>query len=186
MLVIYADGTVFLKVFKEKRMNRKQIAKIVASALQEQLGKLFPDFVKASKSIPANNDYERRYNANMRYVKETKRIDFGLNSTINFGFDVYISNPCFYIRGSDHPDEPFITLEFSNLQRKIDPKILAKIILFGLSTNFIYRVVLENDKNEEIVMAYAIDKVDMDTFYKINVYFKYLGDFRDLGLEEEG
>lgn len=166
-------------------MNRKRIVKIVASAIQEQLGKLFPDFVKASKSIPANNDYERRYNANVRYVKETKRIDFGLNSTINFGFDVYISNPCFYIRGSDHPDEPFITLEFSNLQRKIDPKILAKIILFGLSTNFIYRVVLENDKNEEIVVAYTIDKVDMDTFYKINVYFKYLGDFRDLGLEEE-
>ena len=44
----------------------------------------------------------------------------------------------------------------------------------------------ENDKNEEIVIAYAIDKIDMDTFYKINVYFKYLGDFRDLGLEEEG
>ena len=54
-------------------MNRKRIAKIVASALQEQLGKLFPDFVKASKSIPANNDYERRYNANTRYVKEKKR-----------------------------------------------------------------------------------------------------------------
>lgn len=164
-------------------MNRKQIAKIVASALQEQLGKLFPDFVKASKSIPANNDYERRYNANMQYVKETKRIDFGLNSTINFGFDVYISNPRFYIHGSDHPDEPCVTLEFSNLQRKIDPKSLAKIILFGLSTDFTYRVVLEN---EEIVMAYVIDKIDMDTFYKINVYFKYLGDFRDLGLEEEG
>ena len=108
--------------------NGKQIAKTVSSALQKQLGKLFPDFVKASKSIPANNDYERRYKANMQYVKEIKRIDFGLNSTINFGFDVYISNPCFYIHGPDHPDEPFITLEFSNLQRKIDPKILAKII----------------------------------------------------------
>ena len=88
-------------------MNGKRIAKTMAFALQKQLEK-FPDFVKASKSIPANNDYERRYNANTRYVKETKRIDFGLNSTINFGFDVYISNPRFHIHGSDHPDEPCV------------------------------------------------------------------------------
>jgi len=163
-------------------MNSKRIVKIIEAALLESLRK-FPeavrDSIKHCDTEKTNDERRDYYNMNRWDATEHKIDPLKFGGCDNIGFDVSLSNPRFNrMIEEDGIDSPCVDMIFSNLSNgSIDPKNLAKIILFGLSTDFVYKIPKEDyGCRSTFIYNYVIDKLEFDGgFYKIKIFFKCIG-----------
>ena len=132
----------------------------------------FPKISADSKTYKFASAMERRSSINAHLFDKKERVDFGLNFCIENGFEVFMSNAYMNLMcKEDEPDAPFIQIEFGCFGKVIDVKTAAKVILFGLSTDFVYSVPCEKGINAE----YIIDRVEGRDLNHISVFFKCIG-----------
>ena len=152
-------------------MNGKKIAKLVQQAIScRLLG--FPAQSAKSKTGAFESNFDRRSAFNDTIKEEKSRVAFGDNFQYENGFEIFMLN-AFMNRmcKEDEPDAPYIEMEFNGLGRSIDVKTVAKIILFGLSTDMVYSVPCETG-----FVEYAIDRVEgLSDLHRIGIYFKCIG-----------
>lgn len=153
-------------------MNGKKIGKIISNALHESLS-IFPEVVKCSSIYADETNIERRMSYNKYFYCAKKTIDpllFGGYDKI--GMDIEVYNPKFNcMLKEDDPDTPTIDIHFHNKDSAyLDPKTMAKIILFGLSSDFIYPV----NYLDGSIKEYVIDKVEYSrrSFDILTIRFK--------------
>lgn len=161
-------------------MNGKRIAKIISEELLVSL-KQFSDVISKSyeliqKEEGLSSDYERRskYNKTVSNPKYRKIDPLKFGGYDKLGFDIEISEPLFNLNLRDkyRLDSPYLTVRFSNLSnRSVDPKTIAKIILFGFSTDWIYKVRYDDD-SDKLEYSAVIDYTEFGSnFNEINVFF---------------
>ena len=157
-------------------MNGKKIGKIISEALLESLQK-FPEAVETSTRVYAGKtNIERRMSYNEHLVSCAKKnIDpllIGGDNKIGMCIEVYDPKLNCMLK-EDDPDAPAINIYFNNKDSAyLDPKTMAKVILFGLSSDFVYPVNWPDGSRKE----YVIDKVEYGrwNFDYLTVRFKQL------------
>ena len=152
-------------------MNGKKVAKLVQQAISSRiLG--FPAQSAKSKTGAFESNFDRRTAFNETMKEEKSRVAFGDNFQYENGFEIFMSN-AFMDRmcTENEPDAPYIELEINSLGRSIDVKTIAKIVMFGLSTDTVYSVPYEKGYIE-----YAIACVEgIFDLHRIGVHFKCIG-----------
>lgn len=157
-------------------MNGKKIGKIISEALLESLQK-FPEAVETSTRVYAGKtNIERRISYTEHLAScDKKDIDpllFGGYNKIGMNIEVYDPKLNCMLK-EDEPDAPAINICFNNKNPAyLDPKTMAKVILFGLSSDFVYPVNWPDGSRKE----YVIDKVEYGrwNFDYLTVRFKQL------------
>lgn len=155
-------------------MNGKRIAKIISEEIMKSLYKFSDVITESYKCVPEEetNDF-RRLKYNMYTQQRMRKIDslkFGGYGKL--GFDIEISEPIFNVRKNYSSDCPYLTVRFSNISIGfVDPKTFAKIILFGFSSDWVYRVHYD-DGSGKPEFDVVIDHTEFDhSFNEISLFF---------------
>lgn len=156
-------------------MNGKRIAKIISEEIMKSLYQFSDVITESYKCAPEaeTNDY-RRFKYNMRnqtgHMRKIDSLKFGGYDKL--GFDIEISEPIFNVRKNYASDCPCLTVRFSNISIGfVDPKTFAKIILFGFSSDWVYRVHYD-DGSGKPEFDVVIDHTEFDnSFNEISLFF---------------
>ena len=155
-------------------MNGKRIAKIISEEIMKSLYQFSDVITESYKCAPeaeTNDDRRFKYNVCKQtgHMRKIDSLKFGGYDKL--GFDIEISEPIFNRRENYARDCPCLTVCFTNMSKRSDPKTFAKIILFGFSTDWVYQVHY-GDGSDKPEFDVAIDHTEFSgSFNEIKLFF---------------
>ena len=156
-------------------MNGKRIAKIISEEIMKSLYQFSDVITKSYKCAPeAETNDGRRFKYNMRnqtgHMRKINSLKFGGYDKL--GFDIEISEPIFNVRKNYARDCPCLTVRFSNMSNEsVDPKTFAKIILFGLSSDWVYQIHYDDGSGKPEFDVVINHTEFCDSFNEMRLFF---------------